>query len=199
MLALIIPLDGHLRPVDPGYGVDLPPGTPDQGLPGSPGHPSTGPVRPGRPVDPGFGIGPGYVWGILKPTDPGFGVDEGGTAGQLPNWPGYPTTGPVWPGRPVDPGFGVKLPAFWWPVDPGYGIPAKPPLHPDQELPAIPGVPDNTLPSTPPPTVPAGMILVIVRGPDGNWGWGTVTSMPTPLPVPPMVGGGPAPTPSPKS
>ena len=78
--AVIIPLSGGrpdqgLPPVSPGY--------PDQGLPGRPPHvgnrppgswnrpeyPSTGPVRPGRPIDPGFGIpelgsdlGPAHPW-----------------------------------------------------------------------------------------------------------------------------------------
>jgi hypothetical protein len=77
-IALIIPLGdapGYIPGLHPDQG--LPGGEyyPDQGLPGggrpphvsnrppgswNPEHPSTGPVRPGRPVDPGFGWGGEY-------------------------------------------------------------------------------------------------------------------------------------------
>ena len=90
--AVIIPLGegGHPDQGLPGGGYypdqGLPPGSPgypDQGLPGRPPHvgnrppgswnrpeyPSQGPVRPGRPIDPGFGIpelggdlGPAHPW-----------------------------------------------------------------------------------------------------------------------------------------
>jgi hypothetical protein len=81
-IALIIPLGdapGHIPGLHPDQG--LPGGGyyPDQGLPGRPPHvgnrppgswppeyPSTGPVRPGRPVDPSWGIdadlGPAHPW-----------------------------------------------------------------------------------------------------------------------------------------
>lgn len=63
-----------------------------------------------------------------------------------------------------------------------------PPVGPDQGLPAIPGVPDNTLPDSPPPTPPAGMVVVMVRTADGKWHWATVMAPgPTPLPTPPMA------------
>jgi len=108
-----------------------------------------------------------------------------------------------------------------------YNIPAAPDQglpgggeHPDQ---GIPGVPDNTLPTTPPPTLPAGMYLIMVRTPDGKWKWAAVPQQIPPLPdqglpsvpgfpdqglpgmpprpdqglpgMPPHVGGGPMPTP----
>ena len=131
-------------------------GQPDQGLPGSPNYPDQGlPGSPGVPSQP-----------------------------LPPSWPNYPTTGPVWPGKPVDPGYGIRPGRVWWPVDPDYGIPERP-ARPDNSLPTIPGVPDNSLPVTPPPTVPAGKWLIMVRTPDGKWHWALVDSMPTPLPEPP--------------
>jgi hypothetical protein len=169
-------------------------GHPDHGLPGEPG-----------------------------PTDPDYGVDEGAGPGHElpgrpprpaqplpPSWPGFPSTGPVFPGKPVDPGFGIPPGMVWWPVDPGFGKPVRPhPGHPDHGLPeppTIPGVPDNTLPTTPPPTIPPNMILVIVRSPDGKWTWATVSAGTPPTPVQPIAPppaqpdqGGPAPTPAPKT
>jgi hypothetical protein len=79
----------------------------------------------------------------------------------------------------------------WWPVDPGYGKPVRPGHghRPDNSLPAIPGVPDNTLPTTPPPTPPAGMVVIMIRTADGKWHWAVIPapSLPTPLPEPPPV------------
>jgi len=114
-LALIIPLGdapGHI----PGYpDQGLPDGGngyyPDQGLPGRPPHvgnrppgswsppeyPSTGPVRPGRPIDPGYGVGG-------ERPDQGFN-------------PAYPDQGlppelgpPVGPAHPWVPPAGEELP-----------------------------------------------------------------------------------------
>jgi hypothetical protein len=74
--------------------------------------------------------------------------------------PSHPISG-RWPGRPVDPGFGVGA-----------------------------GIPDNTLPSTPPPQVMPGWTLVLVRGPDMKWHYATIAPSsppprPTPEPIPP--------------
>lgn len=73
---------------------------------------------------------------------------------------------------------------FHLPASPGQGLP---------EPPAIPGVPDNTLPTTPPPQVAPGQTLVIVRTADGKWHWATVASppvvLPEPMPTPPMAPG----------
>lgn len=137
--------DWQGRPVDPGYGVEegvypgqglpggypgrpdqgfnpaypdqgLPggyPGRPDQGLPGRPprpanrppgsfpGYPSTGPVRPGRPVDPSWGIPDApEIW----PGTPDQPIHLPPVAG-LPLPPVDPPPGTIWP--PIDPGFGV--------------------------------------------------------------------------------------------
>jgi len=89
----------------------------------------------------------------------------------------------IQPVNPLDPGFGNGA----GPVDPGYGggHPGMP--HPGHELPHLPGIPDNSLPTNPPPMVPAGSTLVLARTPDGKWHWATVpaTTIPMPLPVPP--------------
>jgi hypothetical protein len=106
----------------------------------------------------------------------------------MPLGRGFALITPVGDHMPVDPGWGVGgLPGV--PVDPGWGV-GHPGGHPDQGLPeppTIPGVPDNTLPTNPPPAVPPGMALVMVRTPDGKWKWAAVPmpSVPTPLPEPP--------------
>jgi len=120
-------------PVDPGWGVDEGeggfPGHPDQGLPGRPPHvgnrppgsggdwrpgggwggehPSTGPVRPGRPVDPGYGVGSDH-------------------AGQLPVWPIEPTH-PIAPPIPGEPNPPVDPPpgTVWPPLPPGSNVTGK--------------------------------------------------------------------------
>ena len=73
-------------------------------------------------------------------------------------------------------------------VDPGYGVPAPRP-RPGHDLPGQgrPGIPDNELPSTPPPTLLPGYTLVMVRGPDGKWKYAAInpgTPPPRPLPEP---------------
>jgi hypothetical protein len=81
----------------------------------------------------------------------------------------------------VDPGYGIPggMP------HPGTGLPGMP--HPGHGLPHLPGIPDNSLPTTPPPHPPSNTILVLARDPAGVWHWATVpaTTVPTPLPVPP--------------
>jgi hypothetical protein len=81
----------------------------------------------------------------------------------------------------VDPGFGVGgMP------HPGHGLPGMP--HPGHALPPhLPGVPDNTLPTTPPPHPTPGTVVVLARDTAGVWHWAAIPAnvMPTPLPVPP--------------
>jgi len=113
-----------------------------------------------------------YMMSDVSAVDPGFGV----------GMPDHPDQG--LPGRPVHPD--NSLPERRPRPDqslPGYG-------HPDQGLPGhggIPGVPDNSLPTTPPPQVAPGMALIIVRSSDGKWRWASLpaATVPTPLPVPP--------------
>jgi hypothetical protein len=122
------------RPVDPDYGVPEG-GRPDQGLPGFPGAPDQG--LPG--------------WGGERPGNrpPG-------------SFPGYPSTGPVRPGRPVDPGYGIEeggtgqLPV--WPVDPESPDQGLPPEVP----PGLPELPPGTVWPPLPPSVPPGKALAVI-------------------------------------
>jgi hypothetical protein len=102
-----------------------------------------------------------------RPVDPGFGWGGGERPGHLP----------AYPGMPVDPGFG------WG----GGGRPSHP-------IAGGGGLPDNTLPSTPPPQVLPGWTLVMVRSADMKWHYATIAPSsppprPTPEPIPP--GGAP--------
>jgi collagen type VII alpha len=63
----------------------------------------------------------------------------------LPGAPVYPSGGPVFPGGPVDPGYGRP---GWSPVDPGYGG-GRPNLRPDNGLPVGPPGSIGTLPVFP--------------------------------------------------
>jgi hypothetical protein len=97
----------------PGQGLPgRPPGFWGGQRPGRPEYPSQGPVRPGRPVDPGFGWGGGEHPSQRpprpgRPTDPGYGVDEGTGPNQgLPPELG-PPIGPV---DPWEPPAGQELP-----------------------------------------------------------------------------------------
>jgi hypothetical protein len=148
--AVIIPLGegGHPDQGLPGGGYypdqGLPGGGngnyPDQGLPGRPPHvgnrppgsrpeyPSQGPVRPGRPVDPGFGWGGGEHPGNRPPG----------------SWdrPEYPSTGPVRPERPIDPGYGIPElgdlgPAQPWVPPAGEELPPPPADIADQIVVAV--------------------------------------------------------------
>jgi hypothetical protein len=84
----------------------------------------------------------------------------------------------IQPVNPMDPGFGAGA----GPVDPGYGHGVHP--HPGHELPHLPGIPDHSLPTTPPPHVAAGMVVVLARDPMGVWHWATIPTSVTPLPLP---------------
>ena len=129
-------------------GVDI-----DNGLPSAPVYP--GNALPGGPVDPGYGR-PGGGW---SPVDPGFGggrpvrPDNGLPVGP----PGSIGTLPVFPFDPTAPGIDNTLPGSGGgQIDntlPG-GV-----IHPGMKFVvkwlACQGlilVPDNTLPTTPPPT-----------------------------------------------
>jgi hypothetical protein len=187
--AYISPVGGRPGggPVDPGYGVDEgvdpgwgypgAPGHPDQGLPGGrpphvgnrppgswgPEYPSTGPVRPGRPID------PGYEWGGWEhPSNRPPGSWGGRPDQGLPRPPLPPH---VWPrppggGLPVDPGWGVGGAEH-----PEHGLPIYPvdPAHPDNSLPPVPGEPPPEVDPPPgtiwpplPPEVPAGKAIALV-------------------------------------
>jgi hypothetical protein len=129
--------------------------------------------RWGRPVDPDYGVDEG--------VDPDYGIEEGEGlypdqglpgrppgfwGGERPSWPGRPGQGLPWPGRPVDPGWGVDeggrpdqgLPGY--PGRPGHGLPRPPhvwprppggglPVDPGWGVGAWPGRPDHGLPIWP--------------------------------------------------
>ena len=135
---------------------------------------------------------------FLDATDPGFGRPGGG----------HPDQG--LPGRPPHVGGGP----IYHPGHPDHGLPRQP-GHPSHPI-AGGGIPDNTLPSVPPPTLMPGYTLVLVRGPDGKWKYASVkpgVAPPIVLPEPIPPGGAPdqglppqpaqpiagAPTPTPKA
>jgi len=143
MVCLVIPLGGMPDNTLPGVPPGMWPGGGDISTlpaPGRPGYPSTGPVRPGRPVDPGYGIGDIGVGG-------GPAVPPGGVA--------------------VPP---IALPPELWP-------PAAT-LPPGEVMPPIAEVPPGVWPPPPPPQ---GFVLAYLPG----YGWKYVK-----LP-PPVVGGPP--------
>jgi hypothetical protein len=97
----------------------------------------------------------------------------------------------------VDPGYGGGRPGGG---DPGYDLPSW--ARPDQGLPGHGhpgnrppgsggGIPDNELPTTPPPQVAAGKTLILVRK-DGKWKYAAIDEGTTPEQLPEM----PAPTPT---
>jgi hypothetical protein len=103
----------------------------------------------------------------------------------MPGRPGHPSTGPVWPSRPVDPGYGVDIggghPAH--PIAPptsGPGSPSNPIVLPPEMWPP-PGVvapPIQVRPDAPPLYVlwvPGhGFKVVYIQGPP--------TQLPSPTP-----------------
>ena len=98
--------------------------------------------------------------------DQGLPGGPGHAGNRLPWAPGHPDQG--LPGQPGHPGQGLP---------PVHG-------HPDQGLPGS-GLPDNTLPSTPPPTLMPGWTLAMVRTPDGKWHYASLApSSPPPRPLP---------------
>jgi len=137
VLAVINFIDKHGRPVDPGFGVDEG-GSIDNSLPGEGGNVDNSlPSRPG-PVDPGFGVG----FPLPPVIDNGFPVS-----------PGHPSTGPVFPTYPVDPGYGLPSRPTVWPKPP-VGI--WPPPHP--VYPSLPIYPTDGIDNSPPgqPEKPGG-------------------------------------------
>jgi hypothetical protein len=157
-IALIIPLGdapGHIPGLHPDQGLPgggyypdqgLPGGGeyPDQGLPGSPAYPDQG--LPGRP--PYVSNRPPGSWGR----------------------PEYPSHGPVRPGRPVDPSWGIEE-----------GGPARP----DQGLPpgpAHPWVPPAGEELPPPPADIADQVVLQIWNPNTQT-W-TVKTAPPVHPAP---------------
>ena len=152
---------GHLparpgRPVDPGYGVELPPVVeggppeyPDQGLP------------PTYPVRPGHGLPrPPHVWPRPpRPVDPGYGIDVPVSPEHPIYMPGAPDhelplpPGAVWP--PLPPDVTGKVMCFMWLVGIGYRWTVidcdLKPSHPISPPSLVPGHPDQSLPPTPEP------------------------------------------------
>ena len=92
------------------------------------------------------------------------------------------------PGGGVDPDYGVGVRPH-----PGHGLPGG--GHIDNALPGAPGSPGNELPANPPPVVPPGTVLVLVRTADGKWHYASSAAPPTVLPEPPGVGIWPKPRP----
>jgi hypothetical protein len=99
-------------------------------------HPSTGPIRPDRPTDPGYGIPEG-------PIDPDFGIPlppviDNSLPPQIDN--GLPPTYPVYPshGLPIGPGHLPSPPVTTWPP-PQPIFPGGVPIYPDNTLPMPPG------------------------------------------------------------
>lgn len=78
----------------------------------------------------------------------------------------------------VDPAWGIAGPG----VDPGYGIGMHP--HPGHGLPANPAFPDHSLPPGPPPHVPPGNVVVLVRDPAGVWHYAMMPAASAPPPMP---------------
>ena len=145
-LAYIILLDGHRRPVDPGWGVEGPvdpgygveaPVDPGWGVgrPVRPSHPIVRPGRPGRPVDPGYGVDEGnYVDNTLPPE---AGSPENPIVLPPDGEPGSPSNPIVLPpGRPAHPiaGPSPKGNVVVWIPGRGYVV-VQPGVGPDNSLP----------------------------------------------------------------
>ena len=79
----------------------------------------------------------------------------------------------------VDPGFGGGIGVG---VDPGFGIGEG--AHPGHGLPHPPHFPSNSLPPGPPPHVPPGNVVVLVRDPAGVWHYAMMPANAAPPPMP---------------
>lgn len=178
------------RPSNP---IALPPGS----ISGTPEQPIyTPPLFPSHPIE----LPPGSVGGtpeqpIYYPPYPDQGLPGGGWGGRPPR----PDQGLPWPGRPVDPGWGVGLPGGR-PIDPGWGIPeggvVSPPIYIPGVPPHAPGSPSHPIyitgePSNPIyiPGYPTHPIAPGGRpGRPVDPGWGINIDRPDQgLPVPPEV------------
>ena len=97
-----------------------------------------------------------------SPVYPSQGLPGGGNypSQGLPGGPNYPSGGPVYPGGPVDPGYGQGHPR------PGYPSTGFPPNYPTTG-PIFPPVgPDNTLPdNSAPPSLSLPIVLPPVINP----------------------------------
>jgi hypothetical protein len=122
----------------------------------------------GRPIDPDYGVPEGGHPDQGLPGFPGF-PDRPGHLPSRPGWGGeHPGNRPPgsWPGRPVDPGWGVEegggggesgqLPVY--PIDPEAPDQGLPPEVP----PGLPELPPGTIWPPLPPSVPTGKALAVV-------------------------------------
>lgn len=151
---------GGEGPVDPGFGIPLPPIDPE-GIP-HPEHPIARPPRPTYPVDPGWGLpSPPDRFPIPpRPVDPQYGVPECPLYPEHPIYlpPGEPPVlppGSVWP--PLPPGVTGQLMCFVWIVGVGYRwIVIDTDLKPTHPIAPPPLTPEHPieLPGTPQPKAP---------------------------------------------
>jgi hypothetical protein len=166
---------------DPGFGNVGGGDRPDQGLPGGPDYPTTGPIFGGHPDN-------GLPWAPVRP--------DGSPILPPRPWPPLPWT----PGANFPPSI----------TDPDWGVGGGPPTHPSQPIYLPPDRIDNELPpvagTKPPQNPPPGTIWPPVHGlPDGKiallaWfyraGWRYVivdASLSPGHPLPPEGGGGTTP------
>jgi hypothetical protein len=141
------------RPVDPGYGIPLPPVT----IWPKPPHPSHHPLPPTYPVDPDYDLPlrPGIWPSPPTPVDPDYGVPvpirpnhDLPIYGHAPNNDLPLPPGAVWP--PLPPSVTGEILAFVWIVGVGYRW-----VCIDLDLePTHPIVPPSTVPM--PPMAPGG-------------------------------------------
>lgn len=149
-------LPGWERPIDPGFGIPLPPVIDNKPPVGPPGHPGTGPVRPTYPVDPDydFPVRPG-LWPHPPIHRPDNSLPIQPVRPELPIYypPGGEVTPPinlppgsVWP--PLPPSAKGKFIALCWIIGVGYRwVVIDTSLKPDIGLPVgPPDSIDNTLP-----------------------------------------------------
>lgn len=111
----------------------------------------------GGPVDPGYGR-PGW-----SPADPGYGQGHpGGHPGNRPpgSWSGeYPSGGPVYPGGPTDPGWGVG--------GVGGGHPSGQPIVPPQGGTDVPA--DEYAPLPPPEDIYSQYVVSVWNPKTASW------------------------------
>jgi hypothetical protein len=105
----------------------------------------------------------------------------------MPGRPGHIGGGPVYPGGPVDPGYGVGIERPSHPIT----LPPGSSLPPDQIWPPVPGLwppkpPDPGDPIKPPDIVPPNKLAVLLWVIGVGYKWGIIDA-----PKPPDVGSKP--------